>query len=155
MSVRNFDLSEREDKALGEYLQILNPVPAPHLAAGRTRLLAEAARLEERDVQWGRLFANILPGFSFALVSLMILTVLVIGTVTLWSSTGSGNGLFGLFSTPTVAYTRAPLREASATLSSDPVELKEATPEHTVMRTTPAPVPTPQPTLTHLSTIEP
>ncbi len=167
MSVRNFDLSDREDNALGQYLQILRPAPAPRLAAGRERVLAEAARLEERHARWRRLFADMAPSFSFALASVVVLSLLVLTAVFAWNSSSAGGGFFGLFSTPTVAYTTAPLREASATLNSAPVELNEATPQHTeasvrrlgagtsTLTTTPAPIPTPEPTRTLLGTAQP
>jgi hypothetical protein len=155
MSMLDLEPTEMEDRALAEYLQILRPTPAPRLAAGRARVLAEAARQEESRARWQRLFENAVPGFSFALVTALVLTGLVFVAAFAWSSTGSGSTLFGLFSTPTVAYTGAPAIEASETSRRASAASNEPTPQRITLTTTPAPIPTPQPTLTFLTTAQP
>ncbi len=145
---RLFPVDAAKEDPLAEYLQILQPVPPPRLAEGRRRVVAEAARLSSSRAPWNYLLNQMAPRLSLTWALAIFLLIGAIAGAT-WASgpDGAGNLFFGLSSTPTVAWTRAPLSQASATVSLAPTPLSDPARPQIEMTTTPAPAPTPAPTL--------
>ncbi len=150
-----FRFDEKEDGALAEYLQILKPVPVPRLANARRHVLAEAARSKPSHAYWSQLFLGLAPRWSLTWAVALFLLLGGMTTASLASNPGgAANFFFGLSSTPTVAMTRAPLKEASATVSLAPTPLNAPVPLQNEMTITPAPAPTPAPTLPLMRTVQ-
>lgn len=152
-------ITETEAEALGHHLQILQTAPEPDLAAGRRRVIAEAARLEhQQDLH--RLVGGAQPSFSLALVlAVFLLMVAPFAAVGLaWNSGRAGNSVFGFFSTPTLAFAPLPATHTAEAIFDSPTPISNPAPSNTAMKMTVVPIrvkgptivpePTPGPMLT-------
>ncbi len=153
-------MTEAEANAFGQHLQILQSAPEPDLAAGRQRVIVEAARLRERRQDLNGLAKGTHPQFSLALV--LIAFLLVVGpfaAIGLALNLGhSGRSIFGFFSTPTLAFTPMPATHTSEAIVDSPTPTSNPTPPKTEIKMTVFPIrmmeptimpePTPRPMLT-------
>ncbi len=141
-------LGQAEDEELGRYLEILKPAPEPRLGPGRERVLAEAARLSRPPDDLKGLISKMAPRLALTWALAIFLLVGGLSAAT-WAanSAGPGNLFFGLSSTPTVAFTAGAPDQAAATVSLVPTPSDSLAPVRTNEAITPAPVPTPVPTL--------
>jgi hypothetical protein len=99
---------------MAQRIQILSPAPLPNLAAGRSKFLIEAARVNARQPNLGRTRRQMIPRRALALASIAVFVLIVGGTIALAAGANlagfPGAPAWWLSSTPTMrpTYTATP-----------------------------------------------
>ena len=113
-------VTEAEFSALAQHLKILRAAPQPHLAKGRQRVFAEAARLEkhDRNERQGLRAMQLRFGFAWGALVLVLGTALFAVGMQARNTPESGAPALGFFKTPAVAVTSADAAGETKTIIS-------------------------------------
>ncbi|MGB8644520.1 MAG: hypothetical protein WCF84_04735 [Anaerolineae bacterium] len=135
-----------DEREVESYLHILRHAPEPSLAAGRQRVLAEAALLpaQNRAVYRNIPFRFLLQlGGTTGAVALLILAAFAL----VWSSLGSGGTFGGLGTMATLVSTQAPSLETAVINTDAPAATLNPTPAGVGGVSPIVPVLTPEPAI--------
>lgn len=133
---------------VAQRIQILSPAPLPNLAAGRSKFLIEAARVNTSQPIPHRTRRQMIPRRALALASIAVFVLIVGGTIALAAGSilpgFSGTPVWWLSSTPTMrpTFTATPTQISLAPFDGDqfrPSLARENDPR------APLPVPNPAP----------